>query len=137
MIFLNSYFEKVDFEKIQQKTKKHAKFFSWQLTLQLMTVSRFFRSSVSVGEVTGSGLWEKEPVSGTEDYVRYLSVYRRSDIRWGFRSWEDKVQEFRRTAANHKGYKGKEYIEDIYFLGVNTKYISSGAVKKSVIFTST
>ena len=29
-----------------------------------------------------------------------------------------------------------EYIEDIYFFEVNTKYISSSAVKKSVFFTS-
>ena len=28
------------------------------------------------------------------------------------------------------------YIEDIYFFEVNTKYISSSAVKKSVFFTS-
>ena len=28
------------------------------------------------------------------------------------------------------------YIEDIYFLWVNTKYISSSAVKKSVFFRS-
>ena len=32
-------------------------------------------------------------------------------------------------------YKVK-YIEDIYFFEVNTKYISSSAVKKSVFFTS-
>ena len=31
---------------------------------------------------------------------------------------------------------GVEYIEDIYFFEVNTKYISSSAVKKSVFFTS-
>ena len=29
-----------------------------------------------------------------------------------------------------------DYIEDIYFFEVNTKYISSSAVKKSVFFTS-
>ena len=29
-----------------------------------------------------------------------------------------------------------KYIEDIYFFGVNTKYISSSAVKKSVFFKS-
>ena len=28
------------------------------------------------------------------------------------------------------------YIEDIYFFEVNTKYISSSAVKKSVFFNS-
>ena len=29
-----------------------------------------------------------------------------------------------------------KYIEDIYFFEVNTKYISSSVVKKSVFFTS-
>ena len=29
-----------------------------------------------------------------------------------------------------------QYIEDIYFFEVNTKYISSSEVKKSVFFTS-
>ena len=29
-----------------------------------------------------------------------------------------------------------KYIEDIYFFEVNTKYISSSAVKNSVFFTS-
>ena len=29
-----------------------------------------------------------------------------------------------------------KYIEDIYLFGVNTKYISSSAAKKSVFFTS-
>ena len=91
---------------------RYAKLPSWQRVNTTIDdcFPVFYRSSVSMGEVTGSGLWEKEPVSGTEDYVRYLSVCRRSDIWWGFRSWENKVQEFRGTAANYKGYKGKDYI---------------------------
>ena len=49
-------------------------------------------------------------------------------------------QDDRAAAENKKRTRGqsssREYIEDIYFLGVNTKYISLSAVKKSVFFTS-
>ena len=50
------------------------------------------RSTIPVGEATGSSLGETEPVTGTEDNVCYLPVYRGNDPGRGTRGREVKVQ---------------------------------------------